>query len=70
MGYLSLPVLAKFYLTTNKLSLELVPQASVLVSERSKVDTGDSNTFDFAVAGGLSYKIPMAYLFQDVMQQV
>ena len=57
LGYLSLPVLAKFYLTTNKLSLELGPQASVLVSERSKVDTGDSNTFDFAVAGGLSYKI-------------
>lgn len=57
LGYLSLPVLVKFYLTENKLSLELGPQASVLVSERNEVDAGDSNTFDFAVAGGLSYKI-------------
>lgn len=57
LGYLSLPVLAKFYLTSNGLSLELGPQASVLVSERNNVDSGDSNTFDFAIAGGLSYKI-------------
>ena len=57
LGYLSLPVLAKFYLTKDKLSLELGPQASVLVSERNEVDTKDSNTFDFAVVGGLSYKI-------------
>ena len=57
MGYLSLPVLAKFYLTSNKLSLELGPQASVLVSERNEVDTNDTNSFDFAIAGGLSYKI-------------
>ena len=57
LGYISIPLLAKFYLSSNKLSLELGPQASVLVSERSTVDTGDSNTFDFAVAGGLSYKI-------------
>lgn len=57
LGYISIPLLAKFYLSSNKLSLELGPQASVLVSERSTVDAGDSNTFDFAVAGGLSYKI-------------
>ena len=57
LGYLSLPVLAKFYLTSNKLSLELGPQASVLVSERNKVDSSDTNSFDFGIAGGLSYKI-------------
>ena len=57
LGYISLPVLAKFYLTKDKLSLELGPQASVLVSERNEVSAEDSNTFDFAVAGGLSYKI-------------
>ncbi len=57
LGYLSLPVLAKFYLTPNKLSLELGPQASVLVSERNEVDTNDTNSFDFGLAGGLSYKI-------------
>ncbi len=57
LGYLSVPVLAKFYLTKNRLSLELGPQASVLVSQRNNVSLGDSNTFDFAVVGGLSYKI-------------
>ena len=57
MGYLSLPVLAKFYLTSNKLSLELGPQASFLVSERNEVDANDTNSFDFGIAGGLSYKI-------------
>uniref|UniRef100_UPI004049B1E0 porin family protein n=1 Tax=Flavobacterium sp. TaxID=239 RepID=UPI004049B1E0 len=57
LGYLSLPILAKFYLTSNKLSLEVGPQASVLVSKRNDVDAGDSNSFDFSIAGGLSYKI-------------
>lgn len=57
LGYLSLPVLAKFYLTPNKFSLEVGPQASVLVSERNEVDSNDSNTFDFGIAGGLSFKI-------------
>ncbi|MEN9335228.1 MAG: hypothetical protein RLZZ500_215 [Bacteroidota bacterium] len=57
LGYLSVPVLVKFYLTKNRLSLELGPQASVLVNQRNNVNLGDSNTFDFAVAGGLSYKI-------------
>lgn len=57
LGYLSLPLLTKFYLTTNKLSLELGPQASVLVSERNKIDTNDTKTFDIGLAGGLSFKI-------------
>jgi len=57
LGYLSLPVLAKFYLTDNGLSLEAGPQFSVLVSERNEIDTSDTNTFDFGVAGGLSYKL-------------
>jgi opacity protein-like surface antigen len=57
LGYLSIPVLAKFYLTSNKLSLELGPQASFLVSERNEVDANDTNSFEFGIAGGLSYKI-------------
>lgn len=57
LGYLSVPVLAKFYLTKDRLSLELGPQASVLVSQRNNVSLGNSNTFDFAVAGGLSFNI-------------
>lgn len=55
LGYISIPIMAKFYLT-DSFSLELGPQASFLLSERNEVDAGDSNTFDFAVAGGLSYK--------------
>lgn len=57
LGYLSLPVLAKFYLTDNGLSLEVGPQFSVLVNERNEIDTNDTNTFDFGIAGGLSYKL-------------
>lgn len=57
LGYISIPVLAKFYLTSNKLSLEGGPQFSFLVNERGDVDVYDSNTFDFGVAAGLSYKI-------------
>lgn len=57
LGYLSVPVLAKFYLTNNGLSLEAGPQFSVLVSERNEINTDDSSTFDFGVAAGLSYKI-------------
>ncbi len=55
LGYISIPALAKFYLNDN-LSFELGPQFSFLLSERNEVEAGDSNTFDFAVAGGLSYK--------------
>jgi hypothetical protein len=57
LGYISIPVLAKFYLTSNELSLELGPQASFLVSERNEVDATVTNSFDFGLAGGLSYKI-------------
>ena len=57
LGYLSIPVLAKFYLTSNELSLELGPQASFFVSERNEVDANDTNSFEFGIAGGLSYKI-------------
>jgi hypothetical protein len=55
LGYISIPVLAKFNLNDN-LSLELGPQVSFLLNERNNFSLKDSNTFDFAVAGGLSYK--------------
>ncbi|MES2574095.1 MAG: porin family protein [Bacteroidota bacterium] len=56
LGYIAIPVLAKIYLGKS-FSLELGPQASFLLSEKSDVDFDDSNTFDFGLAGGLSYKI-------------
>lgn len=57
LGYISLPVMAKFYLTNNGLSIEAGPQFSFLVSERNEIDSSDTNTFDFGLGGGLSYKI-------------
>lgn len=63
LGYISIPVLAKFYLTDD-LSLEVGPQASFLLSERNEVDANDSNSFDFAVAGGLSYKFGKHFFVQ------
>ncbi len=63
LGYISIPVAAKFYLSDN-LSMELGPQASFLLSERNEVQAGDSNTFDFAVVGGLSYKLGKHFFIQ------
>lgn len=56
LGYLSIPVMAKIYLSKS-FSLELGPQASFLLSEKNEFDVEDSNTFDFAAAGGLGFKI-------------
>ncbi|MFL9830924.1 porin family protein [Flavobacterium sp. ST-87] len=56
LGYLSIPVLAKFYLSES-LSLEVGPQASFLLSERNDFDVEDAKTFEFAVAGGLGLNI-------------
>lgn len=56
LGYLSIPVLAKIYLSES-LSLELGPQASFLLSERKNVDFGNPETFEFGVVGGLGLNI-------------
>ncbi|OYX79799.1 MAG: hypothetical protein B7Y83_19125 [Flavobacteriales bacterium 32-34-25] len=56
LGYLSIPVLAKFYLSKS-LSLEVGPQASFLLSERNDFDYKNSETFEFAAVGGLGLNI-------------
>ena len=56
LGYIAIPVLAKIYLSKS-FSLELGPQASFLLSEKNNFNASDSNTFDFAVDAGLSFKI-------------
>ncbi len=56
LDYLSLPVLAKFYLLTDKLSLEAGPQFSFLVND-DVPDTFRTKTFDFAAVGGIGYNI-------------
>ena len=63
LGYLSIPVMAKIYL--NKvISLELGPQASFLLSEKDEFDIHNQNTFDFAAAGGLGFKITESIFVQ------
>ncbi|WP_035649744.1 porin family protein [Flavobacterium sp. ASV13] len=56
LGYLSIPVMAKFYMTKS-LSLEVGPQASFLLSNKKEFDVQDPKTFDFAVNAGLGLKI-------------
>jgi hypothetical protein len=63
LGYLSIPVLAKFHL--NKvISLDLGPQASFLLSERKQLNVKDANTFDFGLAGGLGLNITKSFFIQ------
>lgn len=56
LGYVSIPLLAKIYLT-NSISLELGPQASFLLSEKNKFDYKQSETFEFSAVGGLGLNI-------------
>lgn len=56
LGYLSIPVMAKFYLTKS-VSLELGPQASFLLSEKNDFDVKDAETFEFGLNAGLGLKI-------------
>ncbi|MDI9257433.1 porin family protein [Flavobacterium sedimenticola] len=55
-NYITVPVLAKFYLTGKKLSLEAGPQFSFLVNENVE-DQFEGETFDFGLAAGLGYNI-------------
>lgn len=54
LDYVTVPVLAKFYLVTDKLSLEAGPQFSFLVNDNLD-NTVETKDFDFAVAGGLGF---------------
>lgn len=56
LDYVSVPVLAKFYVITDKLSIEAGPQFSFLTS-KSVPDQFRTETFDFAAVGGLGYNI-------------
>jgi hypothetical protein len=56
LGYISIPVVAKIYLSKS-LSLEAGPQASFLLSERNKFDYKESETFEFAGVVGLGLNI-------------
>lgn len=63
LGYISIPLLAKFYLNDD-FSLEVGPQVSFLLNEKNNFALQDSNTFDFAIAGGLTYKLGKHFFVQ------
>lgn len=63
LGYLSIPVMAKFYLT-DSFSLEVGPQASFLLSEKDNVDFEDAETFEFGVNAGLGFKLTENFFVQ------
>lgn len=63
LGYLSIPVMAKFYLS-DSFSLEVGPQASFLLSERNDFNIEDGETFEFGVNAGLGFKITENFFIQ------
>jgi len=56
LGYLTLPVMAKFYLN-DKLSIHAGPQFGLLISEGNGLEEADNNTTDFGISAGLQYKV-------------
>ncbi|WP_333694398.1 porin family protein [Flavobacterium sp.] len=55
-NYITVPALAKFYLISNKLSLEAGPQFSFLIDDNVK-DQFETKSFDFGAVGGLGFQI-------------
>ena len=64
LGYISIPVLAKVYINNENLSLEVGPQFSFLATERNKVGTKDTETYDFGLIGGLGLKLTDTFFIQ------
>jgi hypothetical protein len=62
-NYITVPVLAKFYLTSKKLSLEAGPQFAFLINENVE-DQFEGETFDFAAVAGLGYNITDHFFIQ------
>ena len=62
-NYVTVPVLAKFYLISDRLSVEAGPQFSFLIDDNLKEafggigDTFETESFDFAAVGGLGLNI-------------
>lgn len=52
-NYIAVPVMVKYYILSDILSLEAGPQFSFLVNDKNNFNVGDSSTFDFAALGGI-----------------
>lgn len=61
-NYITVPIMAKFYIITDRLSLEAGPQFAFLINDN--VDLEDPNTFDFAIDGGASLYITKGFFTQ------
>lgn len=55
LDYIAAPIMAKFYIIPDRLSLMAGPQFSFLISEAE--EAWDSKSFDLAAAGGIELKI-------------
>ncbi len=63
LDYINVPVLAKFYLISDKLSLEAGPQFGFLVNQDLE-ETFEAKSFDFAAVGGLGFNITDNFFVQ------
>ncbi len=61
--YLTIPVMMKFYLISEKLSLEVGPQFAFLADDNVG-DTFRTRSFDFSVGGGLAFDITNNFFIQ------
>ncbi|RZJ73645.1 porin family protein [Flavobacterium sp.] len=62
LDYISVPVMARFFVVTDRLSIDAGPQFSFLVKDADVVfdevsGEADTESFDFAVAGGVTLNI-------------
>jgi hypothetical protein len=65
LGYLSIPLLCKFYLgKSNIISIDLGPQASFLLAEKNDFNYNDSSTFEFSALGGLGINVTKHFFVQ------
>jgi hypothetical protein len=69
-NYITVPVLAKFYLISEKLSVEAGPQFSFLIDDNLKEafggigNTFETESFDFATVGGLGFQFTENFFAQ------
>lgn len=60
--YVTVPILLKYYIISDLLSLEAGPQFAFLVNDN--VDLEDSSTFDFAALGGIGVDLGQHFFAQ------
>ena len=62
--YLTVPVVLKYYILTDLLSIEAGPQFSFLINDDQPQALNDPSTFDFAILGGAGVDITKSIFVQ------